>query len=236
MILRRVYPDPVESFELDAENTRDRLLQLYQLPAARWTRLNMVTSVSGSAAGVDGTSGSLTSKTDRRILGVIRELGDVVLVGAASVRAEGYQLPRRSRLAILTSSGDLSGHRLEAESTGEILVLCPQSAVDAVEASLPGAQLLVVSAESHRIALPAALAALRDLGLNSIVCEGGPALASQLLAAGLIDELCLTTSPQLGGTALPLLSDDVPLRTLALRQSIIDDAGFVFARWSIESS
>ena len=35
----------------------------------------------------------------------------------------------------------------------------------------------------------AALAALRERGLASIVCEGGPTLAAQLVNAGLVDEL-----------------------------------------------
>ncbi|MDP3209548.1 MAG: hypothetical protein Q8M65_10400 [Rhodoglobus sp.] len=109
MILTRVHPGPAE--RVDAASDRDRLLELYRADPGS-LRLNLVADISGSAAGTDGTSDGLTSRSDRKVLGVIRELSDVVLVGAASVRAEGYQLPRRSRLAILTSTGDLGGHRL----------------------------------------------------------------------------------------------------------------------------
>ena len=37
--------------------------------------------------------------------------------------------------------------------------------------------------------------------IRSILCEGGPALNASLLAAGLVDELFLTTVPKLAGGA-----------------------------------
>ena len=92
-VLRRIVPAADEVPEAVHIDDRDRLLELYAPRAPDWLRLNLVASVSGSAAGTDGTSESLTSRADRRILGVIRELADVVLVGANSVRAEGYRCP-----------------------------------------------------------------------------------------------------------------------------------------------
>ncbi|WP_181134458.1 dihydrofolate reductase family protein, partial [Rathayibacter sp. AY1D5] len=71
----------------------------------------MIASVTGSSTGSDGTSETLTNRVDRTILGVVREQADVVLVGAASVRAEGYRVPRRVPLAVVSASGDLAGHR-----------------------------------------------------------------------------------------------------------------------------
>jgi riboflavin biosynthesis pyrimidine reductase len=38
-------------------------------------------------------------------------------------------------------------------------------------------------------------------GVRSILCEGGPHLNGSLLAAGLVDELFLTTSPTIAGGA-----------------------------------
>lgn len=233
MILSRVHPGPVEPFELDAATTRDRLLELYRLDTPTSLRLNFVASVTGSAAGSDGTSETLTSASDRRILGVIRELSDVVLVGAASVRAEGYQLPRRSRLAVVTTSGDLGGHQLSQDDSQRVIVVCPASATAKVHETLPGAEILTVVSVGGRLSMEDLIDSLRGAGFASIVCEGGPALASQLLSAGLVDELCLTTSPQLGGPALPLLAETVPRRDLTLRQLITDEAGYVFARWSL---
>ncbi len=231
MKLTRVHPDPVESIEADAPAGRARLLELYRAEVGS-LRLNMVTDVSGSAAGSDGTSESLTSRSDRKVLGVIRELSDVVLVGAASVRAEGYQLPRRSRLAVLTSSGDLSGHRLKGDGAGDVVVVCPESSADRALATLPGAEILPVATDGVRLSVRDAIAALRETGLTTIVCEGGPSLAAQLLNADLVDEVCLTTSPRFGGHPLDAFAGVERQAELALRQLIVDDAGFVFARWS----
>ena len=105
MIVRRLFPDSGEPIALDAADARARLLELYQLAGTDTLRINLISSVSGSAAGGDDTSETLTNAADRKILGVIRRDSDVVLVGAASVRAEGYQLPRTAPLAIVTSSG-----------------------------------------------------------------------------------------------------------------------------------
>jgi riboflavin biosynthesis pyrimidine reductase len=40
---------------------------------------------------------------------------------------------------------------------------------------------------------------LRKRGLDQVLCEGGPHLFGALLAADLVDELCLTVSPLLAG-------------------------------------
>ena len=217
---------------------RAALLERYALPRPDWVRLNLVTTVSGRTAGADGTSESITTRTDRRILGHIRELADVVLVGAQSVRVEGYQLPRNATLAVLTRSGDLAGHRLDsadgpdsakghdaADGRGAI-VLGPASAREMAAASTP-----FPFHELPDDTVATAIGTLRALGFRSIVCEGGPGLAGQLVGSGLLDELCLTTSPRLGGTGLSLLGEaEVDVR-LELAGLLADDDGTLFARW-----
>lgn len=234
MIVRRVHPAPTREVSLDAADSRDQLIEWYTAERAQWLRLNLVSSVSGSAAGSDGTSETLTSASDRRILGVIRELSDVVLVGAASVRAEGYQVPRRSRLAVLTSTGDLTGHRLDPSQIDRVTIVCPASAVDRATSSLPGSEILVAPDTNSRVGMPALVDTLRAAGYASIVCEGGPSLASALIEAGLVDELCLTTSPVIRDVSLPTFArEGLHERAVELRQLLIDDNSFVFARWTI---
>lgn len=230
MILTRVHPGPAETLDLEAPESRARLLEWYRPPAPQWLRINLVVSVTGSAAGSDGTSETLTSRADRRILGVIRELSDVVLVGAASVRAEGYQVPTKTRLAILTATGDLSGHRVAPELVEKVTVIGPASALTRASADLPGATLLEVPGEG-RVSPADAVQALRDSGALSIVCEGGPSLAGQLVAAGLVDDLCLTTSPQLTTVRMAPFAGDLGDRALDLGHVLVDDGGSVFARW-----
>ncbi len=231
MIVTRVTPDVPASLDLEEPGSRDQLLEWYRPPRADWLRINLVVSVNGSAAGSDGTSESLTSAADRRILGVIRELSDAVLVGAGSVRAEGYQPPKRTRLAVLTRTGDLEGHRLEGAEPGRLLVLGPAEALARASAALPHAVLIEVSSGSAADAI----VALRDSGYRSLVCEGGPGLAGQLVASGLVDELCLTTSPRLTTGRLAPFIGELPELPLELSQLIVGDDGCLFARWVIRA-
>lgn len=222
-----------ELFDPFAADGRARLRELYAIPRPDWLRMNLIVSVSGSAAGPDGTSETLTNPTDRRILGVIRDLSDVVVVGARSVRAEGYRVPKTAALGIVTTSGDLEGHRIEGDAAGRILVFGPERARDRVAATLPGARFVALPAGPHGAIAPGAiLDAARGLGHRSIVCEGGPSLAAQFASAGLIDEVCLTTSPQLTPTALPSLgaSEFEPLG-LRLGCLLIDDETALYSRW-----
>lgn len=210
--------------QLDLDD-RDALLAHYRPPRPRWLRLNLVSTLDGRAAGEDGTSETLTSRADRRILGVIRELADAVLVGAASVRLEGYQLPKRAPLAVVTRSGDLTGHRLT--DPADVLVLGPESARAHAQRTL-GGQFAAVGDD------PAAIVGeLRRRSWSSVVCEGGPTLATQLLAAGLVDELCLTTTPRLGGAPMPLLAPGLDPTGLRLRGLLADGDGALFARWAV---
>jgi 5-amino-6-(5-phosphoribosylamino)uracil reductase len=80
------------------------------------------------------------------------------------------------------------------------------------------------------------VAALRERGLRRIVCEGGPSLAGQLLDSGLVDELCLSTSPVLGGVTLPLFGGEtIASRRLSLGQLLADESSTLYARWSVLS-
>ncbi|GAA3213974.1 hypothetical protein GCM10020256_14420 [Streptomyces thermocoprophilus] len=60
-----------------------------------WLRANMVSSLDG-AAQHDGRSQPISNATDMRIFGTLRALADVVIVGAQTVRQEGYR-PARAR-------------------------------------------------------------------------------------------------------------------------------------------
>ena len=237
MIIRRVHPGVDAPLELPAE--QHRLDALYATERPEWLRLNFVSSIDGSVMGVDGTSGTLTRGADRRVLGAIRRASDVVLVGASSFRGEGYLLPRAVPLAVVTTSGDLTGHGMPASvESGSLLVLCPRSAVDTVRRTLAvtGADIIELGDDGAAapIGPPAIVATLRQSGLRSIVCEGGPVLAGRLVAAGLVDDLCLSTSPTIGGPALRMLGGvELDPMALELRQLLVDDSGVSYARWAL---
>lgn len=83
------------------------LAEIYAWPEGDSLRLNMLIGPSGNVTGDDGTSHSLTSSADRRLLRIIRKDADAVVVGASSVRAEGWFLPPQGTLVVLSKSGDL---------------------------------------------------------------------------------------------------------------------------------
>jgi len=236
-VLRSVFPDDGVVVDIDDVDARAALLALYQPERAEVVRLNLVSTLDGRAAGADGTSESLTSRLDRFVLGVIRELSDVVLVGAATLRREGYLRPRKAALAVVSASGDLTGHRVEGDAEHPLLVFTTSDGAAAAARSMPSAEIIVVaSSRAGRLSVSACIAALRDRGLASIVAEGGPTLAAELLAEGLVDELCLTTMPRVGGPALPLFgTGSLPVIPATPQRLLIADDGVSFGRWDLRN-
>jgi riboflavin biosynthesis pyrimidine reductase len=98
-----------------------------------------------------------------------------------------------------------------------------------------GRRLVVVeSGPGGRADLPSLLRSLREEGVRALLCEGGPTLHGALQAAGLVDELFLTTAPKLSGGGVPPrilegeLDDVVALELVWL----LEEDGELFARYS----
>ncbi|TPW70888.1 dihydrofolate reductase family protein [Schumannella sp. 10F1B-5-1] len=253
MILRPVHPAVGDGFAHDAPDARERIAGLYAPPRQDWLRLNLIASVDGSATGADGTSDTLSNPADRRILGVIRSQADVVLIGAQTLRAEGYLLPRRAHLAVATTTGELGGaHPPRADGNGggavgsdrdartSVLVLGPASVEERARATMTAAEVEFLAVEPGDDGRPSAadlLATLRAHGARSIVCEGGPALAGQVLATGQVDEICLSTSPRIAATGLSVFgAERAAAQELLLGGLLVDEAGGLYARWLTRAS
>lgn len=239
MTVTRLFP---ASAPLDRQVSGDEselssvMRRLYEPPSDPWIRINLIASIDGSATGSDGTSNTLTSRVDRLLLTVIRSFADVVVVGAATARREGYRMPRAARLAVVTSTGELDGHRIQAtQGTHPLLVLCPESAVAAVRRSVGDVPVEIVTlpALDGSVRMNDAVAALKARSLHRVLCEGGPNLAAQFLDARLVDEICLTTAPVVGAGRMRLLEGITGSYSATLTQLLIDDAGYQFARWSL---
>ncbi|WP_461030960.1 dihydrofolate reductase family protein, partial [Streptomyces sparsus] len=99
--MRRLFPVSADlSDSADREWSLDELADAYAYPPAGrsgWLRANMVSSLDG-AAHHEGRSQPLSGAADMRIFGVLRALADAVVVGAETVRREGYR-PARAREA-----------------------------------------------------------------------------------------------------------------------------------------
>ncbi len=191
------------------------LLAAYAPPTeGPWVRVNFVTSIDGSAT-VDGRSGGLGGPADLRVFDLLRRLCDVVLVAAGTVRAEGYgpmRLPdaaatwraahgwaAQPALAIVSASLDLDPEsRIFTEAPAEVLVLTGSDADPARRAALDEVA-TVVDCGEHGADPARLIAALTERDLRVVHCEGGPRLFGDLVAAGVVDELCLTVGPLLEG-------------------------------------
>ncbi|GLW64176.1 hypothetical protein Arub01_24200 [Actinomadura rubrobrunea] len=236
---------------LAAADAPVRLADAYAYPPdGPWLRANMIASVDGAAAR-DGRAGGLGNETDRRLLSLLRGLCDVLIVGAGTVRVEGYG-PVRPRpgeweelrgdrppvppLAIVSRSLDLDLDApvfTDAHPRARTIVLTTRTAPpDRVRAAAERADVIVAGEDGVDFA--AAVAELTARGHRRLLCEGGPQVLAQVVAAGLLDELCLTVSPMLvSGGAVRLLDGPalpVPPR-LRLAAAYQDDEDFLFLRY-----
>jgi riboflavin biosynthesis pyrimidine reductase len=230
-VILRVLSPGADEIDTAAADARDRIAALYPAPGLR---VNLVTTVDGGTD-IAGTTAGLTEGADRAILGAIRSVSDTVLVGAATLRAEGNLVPRSTHLTVLTTTGDFSRARLREDiEPGRILVVGPSGAEERARRTFPAPFEYFAVDGDRAVPLPVMLEALRDRGLERIVCEGGPRLVGQLLAARLVDELCLTTVPRLLGTASTLFGGATGGATdLDLVHLLADEGGALYARWRV---
>jgi len=203
----------------------DAIAGLYPYPAAGpgasrpWVRANMVTSADG-AASLDGRSGGLSGSADRLVFSVLRSLADVILVGAGTARIEHYQAVRPDETWPALRAGRpptppiavLSSRMAGLEPDGPLLATGPGQArtivltTEAAPAGLRSAAARnadVIVAGPDPVRPEAIIGALAERGYQRVLAEGGPRLLEQIVAAGLLDELCLTVSPVLAGGRAP---------------------------------
>ncbi|MBT3162692.1 pyrimidine reductase family protein [Streptomyces sp. Vc74B-19] len=215
-----------------------------------WLRGNMVSTLDG-AAQHEGRSQPISCPADMRIFGVLRALADVVVVGAETVRQEGYR-PARARaefaaareaagqtpapvIAVVTASLDLDfSLPLFTSPLAPTLVLTGAGADPGRVAAAEKAGARVVAAgEGAAVDPERAVRALAELGHTRLLTEGGPRLLGQMVAAGVLDELCLTVSPMLtAGDAQRIAGG--PTVTLPRRfalSSMLEEDGFLFTRY-----
>lgn len=199
-------------------------------PHARLLRLNMVASADGSVTDREGRSGGLGGEPDREVFRTLRALADAILIGAGTVRIEGYgphrlraDLAERRRaegrdkpaavvIVSATLNLDLATPLFTQARTPTVVLTCRAS--DPRKRATISKVGRVLVAGDEQVHLADGLRLLREeLALAHVLCEGGPHLNAGLLAGGLVDELCLTIAPQLMGPTGPSIVTalDAPL-------------------------
>lgn len=214
-----------------------------------WVTGHMVTGLDGTAA-VAGRVGALSTATDQELFRRMRQIADVVLVGAETVRREGYgpvrltdaaQEARVARgqaaippLAVVSGSLDLDWTtRAFADAPGDARTLVvTAAAADPARVAEAERVATVVVAGEQRVDPVLALEALAGLGHRVVLCEGGPRWLGEVAAADRLDELCLSVTPVIGGDPLPICVNPpgAGLRRFALR-GVLEDDGTLFLRY-----
>jgi riboflavin biosynthesis pyrimidine reductase len=221
----------------------DEITDLYAVVdrAVPWLRVNFVSSIDGAGTH-EGLSAGLGTPADKRVFDILRRLCDVVLVGAGTVRAEGYgpmrleepavRWRREHRLAdhpvfaIVSAGLNLDpGHRIFTDApVRPIVVTVERAARERRNALAEVADVLVAGDEHVDTELMRSL--LTDRGLTQVHSEGGPHLFGNFLREDTVDEVCLTISPFAEGPGAGRITAGTPTgvqRPMALAHALSSD-------------
>jgi riboflavin biosynthesis pyrimidine reductase len=229
------------------------LPKLYAYPDrdGTWVRANFITSIDGGAT-ADGKTGTMAGPGDRLIFNLLRELADVIVVGAGTVRIEGYSgaqlgVARRQhrqargqsevpQLAIVTKSGRLDRDMgvFTRTEVPPLVLTCSEAADETRRLLSDLAEVIDCSgSDPGKVDETAVLAILGARGMHRVLTEGGPMLLGAFVQRNLLDELCLTIAPYLvGGLARRVATGPGELLTrMRCAHILTDDAGYLYTRY-----
>jgi riboflavin biosynthesis pyrimidine reductase len=189
---------------------------------------NMIATADGRAT-IAGRTGPIANRADHELFHALRTRVDAVMVGAETVRVEGYG-PMEPLAVLVTRTARVPADVGLLRAPGNrVLVLTPSP-----DATLPDSAAQV---SYLRAPLAEGVPRLRaEHGVQSVLCEGGPQLLGDLLRAGLVDELHLVIASKLAGGEEPitivtgaLLDPPVELALLSLHES----GGYLFLSYGV---
>jgi riboflavin biosynthesis pyrimidine reductase len=206
--------------------------ELYTVHAEPWLRLNMVATVDGAATGPGGTSRSINNEPDQIVFRLLREQADVIVVGAGTLRDEGYR-PNPLPIVAVSRSGAVPPTLRDCPPGQVLLATCEQASGLSEARRVLGQQHVLVLG-SHRVDLAVLRDVLVDRGFRRILSEGGPHLLRDLLDQEVADEVCTTTVPRVIGGLHPRISDGPPIDVPLRLHTLVEQDSTLLARWFVE--
>lgn len=170
---------------------------------AGWTVAHLGQSLDGFIAAADGDSYFVTGPQNLDHLHRMRALADAIVVGANTVARDDPALTTRRVpgpnpvRVVLDSTARLAPDR-QVFTDGEARTLLFHGA-DCRAESRGQAECIALPCIDRRLDLAAVLDALSARGLRCIFIEGGGAVVSAFLVAGLLDRLQVAVAPVLIG-------------------------------------
>ena len=217
------------------------------------TSLVFVRSRDGNTGAADPSSLG-GGEADKHLVyeGLSRVAADAVLAGAETIRGgrlvlsvwhpelvalrASLRLPRHPVQIVATLRGlDFRGRLFDTPQLRVVVVTvgaCTELMVTPV-ADRPWMTLLTMPTARD---LPYAFRQLRDMGIARISCIGGRTIARQLMDAGLIQDLYLTTSAENGGEpGTPLYPGPLDGELVVRKRGTGPDEGVVFEHFRLRS-
>ena len=205
---------------------------------------NMIATADGRAT-IAGRTATMANRADYELFHALRARVDAVMVGAETVRVESYgrmivsEVARAAReregmpgdgMAVLVT-------RSAAVPADVGMLRAPENRVVVLTPS-PDATLPPAEAQVSYLRAPVVEGVRRlrtELGVRSLLCEGGPQLLGDLVRAGLVDELHFVLAPKLAGGNAPLTilsGDDVEPPSDLRLVSVHEAGGYLFVRYA----
>jgi len=226
--VRRLFPAAGTAGEVDLD-------QAYAWPDGPCLRVNFVSSMDGAAT-VEGRTARLGGAADKAVFSHLRATCDVIVVGAGTASAERYG-PAKVPVAVvsgrLSCSPDERLFRPVAGAARPLVLTCAAAPIDRQAALSRVAD--VVSCGDEIVDLRLVVAELERRSLRRRLCEGGPRLLASLLAADLVNELCLTLTPVLVAGEAPRISrgPSLPVPRPATLVSALEAESSLLLRYSL---
>lgn len=246
--MRALLPEPIN------ELSDDQLLERYDSASRPFVRFNFVSSIDGNAQ-ADGLSAKLGSDGDQRIFALLRRLADVVVVGAGTVRAEGYEgalvsaedeewrtahgLSAHPALALISAGLHLDpSAQIFKQSPVPVIVFTSVEVTDEMRGSYPDNVEIIRVGKLEKGCDPEDIVEqLVARGMGFIHCEGGPHIFGQFASAGMVDSACISYSPVVvAGEGLRIAAHNQQTFQRFMLNSLCEEESMLFCDYRIKKS